>query len=268
MQSSNFMNRFEGQILYGRHAVLEGIETNREIEKVFILQTSQPSENLAHIRRLAESRGIPVVFVPKEKLEKLCKSREHQGAAALLSFHEYASFQEILQEAKTGKKGVLALDHLEDPQNLGSLLRTCEATRVVSGIVIPKRRSAGLSPGTAKASAGAIHHVKTARVPNLHQALLQFRKEEFFIVGADQNAPTSFRDLHYPAPLVLVLGNEHKGISFLVKNCCDALVKIPMRGRLDSLNVSVAGALILYEIFFQWGKEKEMEGKIPSHKKS
>jgi len=240
----------ESSVLYGRHAVLEALKSETTLEKIFLLQSRHPADSLHQIRRSAEESGIPVLFAPKEKLDRLAQSRDHQGVVALVSTHEYATLQDIL-ERKSEKRLILVLDHLEDTQNLGSLLRTADAVGA-SGVVIPKRRAAGLSGGAAKASAGAIHHIPVARVVNIHQTLLELRKADYTLVGADQSAEKTFQSIHYPEPLAVVVGNEHKGLSLLVKNTCDTLVKIPMIGHLDSLNVSVAGALILYQAFLQW----------------
>ncbi len=241
----------EPHILYGRHALLEALRTHEKIEKIFILQSLQSSYPLEKIYKLAKSQGIPLVFVPRKKLEQLSGSHDHQGAVGILSSHQYAELDETLHSIPHEKKLLLALDHLEDPQNLGSLLRTADAVGV-SGIFIPKRRSVGLTPGAAKASAGAIQHVPVVRVTNLHQTLLSLKKEGFTIIGADQSASQNYKKIIYPKPLVLVLGNEQNGLHLLIKNFCDTLVKIPMKGNLNSLNVGVAGALILYEIFSQW----------------
>lgn len=244
-------DREPGEIIYGRHAVLEAFKQGEEIEKVFLLQTKHLSGILVNIRRNAEASGVPVLFAPREKLDRLAASDNHQGVVGILSAYKYAAVSEILDKPSPFKL-ILALDHLEDPQNLGSLLRTCDAVGV-SGVVLPRRRSAGLSAGAAKSSAGAMAHVPVARVSNLHQTLLDLRKRGFALVGADQSASKTYREIKYTHPLVLVLGNEHKGLSFLLKNTCDVLASIPMTGHLGSLNVSVAGAVILYEIALQLG---------------
>jgi len=243
-------------LVYGRNPVLEAIKAEKAFEKIFILQTPHPSEPLFRIRKQAEEAGIPVLFAPREKLDRLAQKQDHQGVVGVLSAYEYASLDEILSKCHSREGGnlkplILILDHLEDPQNLGSLLRTADAVGV-SGVVIPKRRSAGLSAGTTKASAGAVAHVPVARVANLHQILLELKEQGFTVMGADQSAQITHNEAEYPYPLALVLGSEHQGLSLLIKNTCDQLVRIPMKGHLDSLNVSVAGALILYQIFLQW----------------
>lgn len=243
--------------LYGRHAVVEAIKSGEAIEKIFLLQTRERNEPLAQIRRAAEAEGIPVLFAPREKLEKLSGSRDHQGVVALVSAHDYASADDVIDVAAISGRPLLVLDHVEDPQNLGSLLRTGDSAGI-AGVIIPKRGAAGLTAGAAKASAGAIQHVKVARVPNLHQTLLALKKRDFTLVGAHREGE-NYREIAYPRPLAIVLGNEHKGLGFLIKNTCDTLASIPMKGHLDSLNVSVAGALLIYEAFFR--REKSSAGR-------
>ncbi|MCL5055206.1 MAG: 23S rRNA (guanosine(2251)-2'-O)-methyltransferase RlmB [Firmicutes bacterium] len=240
----------EEGILYGRHPVLEGLRGKTPFEKIYISQHEEPSEILKEIRRTAEFQGIPVLFAHREKLNQITRNGNHQGVVGIASAQEYVSLEKILKTT-AGKTILLALDHIEDPQNLGAVLRTCDAVGV-KGVILPKRRSTGLTGGAAKASAGAIRYVPVARVSNLHQALLTLRKNGFLILGADQSAEKSYREISYPDQVVLVMGNEHKGLSFLIKNNCDLLVKIPMTGHLDSLNVSAAASLILYEIFFKF----------------
>ncbi len=236
-------------VIYGRHPVLEALKGKSPFEKIYISFHEEKSEVLKQIRKNAEQLGIPVILSPREKLNHLTGNKNHQGVVGIASAHEYSSLEEILKKL-SDKTILLALDHLEDPQNLGALLRTSDAVGV-KGVILPKRRSAGLTGGAAKASAGAIRYVPVVKTSNLHQALLVLRKHGFFIIGADQSAEKNYREIPYPEKVVLTLGNEHKGLSFLIKNNCDILVKIPMVGHLDSLNVSAAGSLLLYETFFR-----------------
>lgn len=246
-----------GNILYGRHPVSEALKAGLKIEKIFLSQASPNFQPFSEIQALAKARKIPILPASREKLNQLAGTDNHQGVAGMVSSFHSIDLQELIKPEAGKPRWIVLLDHLEDPQNVGSLLRTCDAVGV-SGVVIPKRRAAGLTPGTAKASAGAIGYTPLCRVGNIHQTMLQLKEEGFTLIGADQLAAQSFHEFSYPEPLALVLGNEHTGLSQLVRKTCDALVKIPMAGHLDSLNVSVAGALILYHIFLHRARPTAM----------
>lgn len=234
--------------VFGRHAVVEALQTPDRVNRVFI-QEGTSGRDAAKVIELAREKGIQVQTVPKTKIEDLVGNAVHQGLVASIAAYEYADLEDVFKKAE--EKGedpfIVILDGVEDPHNLGSILRTADATGV-HGIIIPKRRSASLTATVAKASTGAIEHVPVVRVTNLTQTIEQLKARGVWVFGTDMNG-TDYRKWNTKGPLAIVMGNEGKGVSRIVKECVDEMVTIPMVGHVQSLNASVASALMMYEVF-------------------
>ena len=234
--------------VFGRHAVVEALQTPDRVNRVFI-QEGTSGRDAAKVIELAREKGIQVQTVPKTKIEDLVGNAVHQGLVASIAAYEYADLEDVFKKAE--EKGedpfIVILDGVEDPHNLGSILRTADATGV-HGIIIPKRRSASLTATVAKASTGAIEHVLVVRVTNLTQTIEQLKARGVWVFGTDMNG-TDYRKWNTSGPLAIVMGNEGKGVSRIVKESVDEMVTIPMVGHVQSLNASVASALMMYEVF-------------------
>lgn len=234
--------------VFGRHAVVEALQTPDRVNRVFI-QEGTSVRDAAKVIELAREKGIQVQTVPKTKIEDLVGNAVHQGLVASIAAYEYADLEDVFKKAE--EKGedpfIVILDGVEDPHNLGSILRTADATGV-HGIIIPKRRSASLTATVAKASTGAIEHVPVVRVTNLTQTIEQLKARGIWVFGTDMNG-TDYRKWNTSGPLAIVMGNEGKGVSRIVKESVDEMVTIPMVGHVQSLNASVASALMMYEVF-------------------
>lgn len=234
--------------VFGRHAVVEALQTPDRVNRVFI-QEGTSGRDAAKVIELAREKGIQVQTVPKTKIEDLVGNAVHQGLVASIAAYEYADLEDVFKKAE--EKGedpfIVILDGVEDPHNLGSILRTADATGV-HGIIIPKRRSASLTATVAKASTGAIEHVPVVRVTNLTQTIEQLKARGIWVFGTDMNG-TDYCKWNTSGPLAIVMGNEGKGVSRIVKESVDEMVTIPMVGHVQSLNASVASALMMYEVF-------------------
>ena len=234
--------------VFGRHAVVEALQTPDRVNRVFI-QEGTSGRDAAKVIELAREKGIQVQTVPKTKIEDLVGNAVHQGLVASIAAYEDADLEDVFKKAE--EKGedpfIVILDGVEDPHNLGSILRTADATGV-HGIIIPKRRSASLTATVAKASTGAIEHVPVVRVTNLTQTIEQLKARGIWVFGTDMNG-TDYRKWNTSGPLAIVMGNEGKGVSRIVKESVDEMVTIPMVGHVQSLNASVASALMMYEVF-------------------
>ena len=234
--------------VFGRHAVVEALQTPDRVNRVFI-QEGTAGRDAAKVIELAREKGIQVQTVPKTKIEDLVGNAVHQGLVASIAAYEYADLEDVFKKAE--EKGedpfIVILDGVEDPHNLGSILRTADATGV-HGIIIPKRRSASLTATVAKASTGAIEHVPVVRVTNLTQTSEQLKARGIWVFGTDMDG-TDYRKWNTSGPLAIVMGNEGKGVSRIVKESVDEMVTIPMVGHVQSLNASVASALMMYEVF-------------------
>ena len=233
-------------LIFGRNAVMELLKSGRSVNKLFISEGSRDG-SIQKIFSLAKTAGVVVEFVKRDKLDKLCDGR-HQGVAALAAAINYSTLEEILELNES--PFIILLDELEDPQNFGAILRTAEAVGV-HGVIIPKRRSVQLNSTVFKTSAGAAEYVKVAQVTNVAQTLKNLRGRGLKIVGADMSAKIDFRQADLTGGIVLIIGSEGKGMRRLTRENCDMLIKIPMVGKINSLNASAAGAVLMYEIFFQ-----------------
>ncbi|MDT0715692.1 23S rRNA (guanosine(2251)-2'-O)-methyltransferase RlmB [Staphylococcus chromogenes] len=237
----------ETEIIVGRHAVREAIQSRHAINKVLI-QEGVKKQQIDDILKSAKSQKLVIQTVPKSKLDQIANA-PHQGVAAYIAPYEYASLDDFLakQANKETLSTVIILDGLEDPHNLGSILRTADATGV-DGIIIPKRRSVALTQTVAKASTGAIQHVPVIRVTNLSQTMDTLKDQGYWIAGAEANNATDYRQMQVDMPLAIVIGSEGQGMSKRVKDKCDFYIKIPMVGHVNSLNASVAASLLMYEV--------------------
>lgn len=236
----------EDIVIVGRHAVKEAITSGHSINKILI-QDGIKKQQINDILKNAKDQKIIVQTVPKSKLDFL-STAPHQGVAALIAPYEYADFDQFLKQQKEGLSTVMILDGLEDPHNLGSILRTADASGV-DGVIIPKRRSVSLTQTVAKASTGAIQHVPVIRVTNLAKTIDELKDNGFWVAGTEANNATDYRELEADMSLAIVIGSEGQGMSRLVSDKCDFYIKIPMVGHVNSLNASVAASLMMYEVF-------------------
>ncbi len=234
-------------IIEGRNAVTEALRAGTAIDKIYLLKGEGDSA-LGHIASAARERGIVVSHADRCKLDAMSRTHAHQGVIAVAAVREYASVEDILAAAKAKGEAPLVVicDELTDPHNLGAVIRTAECAGA-HGVVIPKRRSAGLTAVVAKTSAGAVSHLPVARVANLASLLERLKKEGLWIFGAAAEAATPLYDADLKGPAAIVIGSEGSGMSRLVAERCDVLVSIPLRGKLNSLNASAAAAVLLYE---------------------
>lgn len=236
----------------GRNAVLEAFRSGRSVDKLYVLDRCQDGPVRTIIREAKKTDTI-VNFVTKERLDQLSETGHHQGVIALAAAYRYATVEEILEKAR--QKGeppfILLLDNIEDPHNLGAIIRTANLAGA-HGVIVPKRRAAGLTATVARTSAGAIHYTPVAKVTNLVSVMEQLKKEGLWFVCADMDG-TSMYQLNLKGPIGLVIGNEGEGVSRLVKEHCDFIASIPMKGDIDSLNASVAAGVLAYEIVRQRG---------------
>jgi len=233
------------QLLYGLHSVEEAIRSgNRRLESVVIARQRQDAR-LQSIVDACHTAGIPVRLEPKEQLTRLARTDAHQGVVAVVAERGYSSLEEI-SRPRGEHLFLLALDGIEDPHNLGALLRTADGAGV-DGVVLPERRAAGVNATVVKTSAGAAEHVRIARVTNLVRALEELKRENIWCVGLDERGTMNYDAFDYRCNCVLVLGGEGGGLHELTRRTCDHLLRIPMAGQVSSLNVSVAGAIVMYE---------------------
>ena len=236
-------------LLYGRHTVAEALRAGRAFLRILI--AANPHDPLiSEIIETARQRGITYQLTDRRRLDSLCRG-SHQGVIALAAGHSYATFEDILDRSdSSGPRLLVVLDGIQDPHNLGAIIRTAGATGV-HGVIIPKRRSVGLTGAVAKASAGAVERVPVAQVPNVASGLKILKSSGFWIVGLGADYPELYSKVDYAGHTALVIGAEGRGIRPVVERVCDHLVRIPMASGSESLNASVAAALALYEVFRQ-----------------
>jgi len=239
----NTTNKIEG-----RNPVTEAIKSGRSIDKIFV-QAGDRNGSIRKIIALAREKKIVICEVNRQKLDKISETGSHQGVIAFAAAREYCTVDDILKEAsdKGEKPFVIICDDLNDPHNLGSIIRTANAMGA-HGVIIPKRNSVGLSPVVDKTSAGALEFTKVARVSNLVAAIEELKKQNVWIVGADMDGDRSIYTHDFTGAVGIVVGSEGKGVSRLVKEKCDFIVNIPMFGQINSLNASVAASLMIYEV--------------------
>lgn len=232
----------------GRNPVTEAIKSGRAIDKIFV-QSGEKNGSIRKIIALARDKKIVISYVDKAKLDKMSETKSHQGVIAFAAAKEYCTVEDILRfaEEKGEDPFVIIADDLNDPHNLGSIIRTANAAGA-HGIIIPKRNSVGLSPVVDKTSAGALEFMNIARVANLPAAMETLKKSNVWIVGADMDGEKTIYTHDFSGGVGIVVGSEGNGISRLVKETCDFIVRIPMFGDINSLNASVAAALMIYEV--------------------
>lgn len=241
----------EEELVYGRQSVLEALRASRPLRKILVSRGSRPSGAVRAILDHARQQDIAVQFVDQRRLDELVRG-SHQGVVAMASAKSLASIEQILDAARaTGRLPlVLVLDGIEDPANLGAILRTADAAGA-HGVVIPKHRAVGLTGTVARTSAGAIEHVPVAQVTNLVRALEDLKEAGLWVVGADPKATQNLYEVDLTKALAVVIGGEGKGLGRLVLEHCDLLVRLPMQGKISSLNAAVAAGVILFEILRQ-----------------
>ncbi|MGD6960246.1 23S rRNA (guanosine(2251)-2'-O)-methyltransferase RlmB [Rossellomorea aquimaris] len=232
----------------GRNPVIEALKSGRDINKIWIAEGSQKG-SIQQIVGLAKESNVMVQYVPKKKIEQMV-SENHQGVVASVAAYQYAEIDDLFHRAE--QKGedpfILILDELEDPHNLGSIMRTADAAGA-HGIIIPKRRAVGLTSTVAKASTGAIEHIPVARVTNLSRAVDELKERGVWVAGTDAQGKQDFRQLDGTLPIGLIIGSEGKGMSRILRDKCDFLVQLPMIGHVTSLNASVAASILMYEVY-------------------
>ncbi len=234
-------------VIEGRNAVIEALRANVTIDKIFIAK-GETDATLGHIASSAREKGIVVVDADRRKLDNMSRTHSHQGVIALAAVRAYVSVDDILEIAR--KKGepplIVVCDELSDPHNLGAVIRTADAAGA-HGVIIPKRRSAGLTAVVAKTSAGAVAHVPVARVPNIPTLLKELKEEGVWVFGTAAQGTTTLYQTDLKGPAAIVIGSEGDGMGRLVTEQCDFTVSIPMFGAINSLNASAAAAVLLYE---------------------
>ena len=235
----------------GRNAVFEALTSRRPINKIYI-KTGLQGGSLGKIVAAAQELAVPVEYVQSEKLDRLAPGMRHQGIVALASPIAFSSLEDVLKRAASRQETpfLLLLDELQDPQNVGALIRSADAAGV-HGVLLPRRRSCPLNMVVAKVSAGAVNYVPVVQIGNIVQTLRSLKEQGFWTVGADMDGESLYFDADLGRPIVLIIGAEGKGLGRLVKENCDLLVRIPMQGGINSLNASAAGAILLYEVVRQ-----------------
>ena len=234
-------------IIEGRNAVIEALRTETAIDKIYLAK-GETDKTLGHIASKARAAGIVVVEADRRKLDNMSRTHAHQGVIALAAVREYVTVDSILAAAaEKGEAPLLVVcDEISDPHNLGAILRTAECAGA-HGVVIPKRRSAGLTAIVAKTSAGAVSYMPVARVPNIPALLKELKKQGVWVFGTAADGTTNLYDADLKGPAAIIIGSEGDGMTRLATENCDFLVSIPMRGKLNSLNASAAAAILLYE---------------------
>lgn len=244
------MKEIEDQV-EGRNAVLELLETDRDVNKIWV-RKGEKHGSILKLLAIAKQKKILIVEVEKSKLDKIAQTPNHQGVIAMVPPFHYCEVEEILEEAKRrGEKPfILILDGIEDPHNLGSIIRTAE-TAGAHGIIIPKRRAASVNSTVNKVAVGAVEHMKIARVNNIKDTICVLKEQGVWIYGTDMHTDTYYYEEDYKGSCAIVIGSEGFGMGRLVKENCDFLVKIPMKGNITSLNASVSAGIVMYEVVKQ-----------------
>lgn len=242
--------KVQSQIMEGRNAVIEAFRSGKTVDKLFVLDGCQDGP-VRTIVREARKHDTIINFVTKERLDQLSETKKHQGVVAFVAAYEYAELEDIfaLAEKKGEDPFILLLDNIEDPHNLGAIIRTANLAGA-HGVIIPKRRAVGLTATVAKTSAGALNYTPVVKVTNLVKTMEELKDRGIWFVCADMGGETMYR-LNLTGPIGLVIGNEGEGVSRLVKENCDYIASIPMKGDIDSLNASVAAGVLAYEIVRQ-----------------
>lgn len=242
--------RYEEFVIEGRNAVIEAFRAGKTIDKLFVLEHCKEG-SMNTVLREAKKQGTVINYVKRERLDQMSETGKHQGVIAYIAAYEYGSVEDILKKAedKGEQPFVIILDDIEDPHNLGAIIRTANLAGA-HGVIIPKHRASGLTATVVKASAGAINYTPVAKVTNISKTIEELKEKGLWFVCADMDGTTMY-DLDLKGPIGLVIGNEGKGVSRLVKEKCDFIAKVPMFADIDSLNASVAAGVLAYEIVRQ-----------------
>lgn len=240
------------EYIWGRNPVTETLHAGRKVKRIFLADGQREAPSIAAIIQEAQCRNIPIETVPRARLDQLSRGAVHQGCLAQVEERKYVSVDDILAHAEHLQQEpfLLILDAIQDVNNLGSLLRTAEAAGV-HGVIIPLHRAAEINATVVKSAAGATEHLLIAQETNLTQTIEYLKKQQIWVVGLAGEAQTLYTQADLTGPLALVVGNEGKGISRLVREHCDLLIKLPMHGHINSLNAAVAGSIALYEALHQ-----------------
>lgn len=246
----NEMNKFEDQV-EGRNAVIELLESDRDINKIFI-SDGEKHGSINKIIALAKEKKVIINEISRTKLNQMAQTENNQGVIAIVPPYNYCEVEDILEAAKIRNENpfIMILDGIEDPHNLGSIIRTAE-TAGVHGIIIPKRRAVSVNSTVTKVSAGAVEYMKIARVNNITDTIKYLKKNDVWICGTDMNTNKYYYEENFTGGIAIVIGSEGYGMSRLVKENCDFLVKIPMKGSITSLNASVSAGIVMYEVVKQ-----------------
>jgi 23S rRNA (guanosine2251-2'-O)-methyltransferase len=236
------------EFIIGRNTVLEALRSGRELNKLWVAEGATKGQ-IQVVLQIAKENGIIVQFSPKKKLDQMVEGN-HQGVIASVAAYTYAEIDDLFKVAEERNEApfFLLLDEIEDPHNLGSIMRTADAVGA-HGIIIPKRRAVGLTATVAKASTGAIEYIPVARVTNMARTIDELKERGVWIVGTDAKGKDDYRNIDGKMPIGLVIGSEGKGMSRLIKEKCDFLINLPMAGKVTSLNASVAASLLMYEVY-------------------
>jgi 23S rRNA (guanosine2251-2'-O)-methyltransferase len=238
----------ETELLYGKQTVRSALEKGRTLNRLWIIDQLRYDGRFLPLIEEAKNKGTVIDVVDRKRLDQLTQGENHQGVAAQVAAYTYWELEDLIQQsAKDPEPMILVLDGIEDPQNLGSLIRTAEALGV-NGLIIPQRRASGVTATVSRVAAGAVEHLAIARVVNLNQALERLKEAGYWVVGAEASGERSVSAMDLKGPLVVVIGSEGKGISLLTQKLCDFICHIPLKGRTPSLNAGVAGGIILYEV--------------------
>lgn len=245
------VSEIKNDMIEGRNAVIEALRAGRAIDKIFLAR-GDVDKTLGHIASKAREKGIVVVECDRRKLDHMSQTHAHQGVVALAGLREYCTVEDILSVAERRGEApfVLVCDEISDPHNLGALIRSAECAGV-HGVIIPKRRSAGLTAIVDKASAGAAEHTAIARVPNIPAVLRELKDRGLWIYGTAADGESGLWSTELTGPVALVIGSEGEGMGRLVKESCDFILSLPMKGSVNSLNASAAGAIVMYEVLRQ-----------------
>lgn len=238
--------------IFGINPVIEALKSGRPVQRLLIAEQRKPDRDISEIIRLAKSRGVEIRVTTRDALNREAGQGVHQGVIAFAAAHEFVTLDEILKipAQRSQTPLFLVLDGIEDPRNLGAILRTAEAA-AVHGVIIPERRAVGLTETVAKAAAGALEYVSVVKVVNIVQTIEELKQNGIWVAAAEASGEMQYWDADFVRPTALVLGGEDKGVRRLVKEHCDYTLSLPLLGRITSLNVSVAAGIMLYEVLRQ-----------------
>lgn len=244
-------NEIRNEIIEGRNAVIEALRAGRAIDKIFIAK-GEVDKTLGHIASNAREKGVVVVEADRRKLDFMSRTHAHQGVIALVAVREYCSVDDILQIAEERGEApfVIICDEISDPHNLGAIIRTAECSGA-HGVIIPKRRSAGLTTIVDKSSAGAAEHMAIARVPNIPAVIKELKDKGLWVYGTAADGQSDIWHTDFTGAAALVIGSEGDGMGRLVRESCDFIVSLPMKGQIGSLNASAAASILMYEVLRQ-----------------